>query len=300
MCSRVIELLNGSTAKQLQLSDRGLAYGDGLFETLLVTDAIPQLWKLHMQRLARGLQQLCLVDSQTGIDSLLTRIREDVEQVLATNTLDEPLVLKLIITRGQGGRGYQTPPQAEHNRIVSLAPLLPKRVELSRSGITVRLCRQQLGINPALAGHKHLNRLEQVLARNEWQDEAIHEGLMTDLDGNLISGVMSNLFVEQDGILLTPPIVRCGIAGVMRQQLINVAVSANIPSRQQTLVVADLISAESVWLTNSLNGIWPITHLLDVNHRSLRQYAISSLTRVMQQALAMTMVTSLMLAQWQA
>ena len=202
----MIQLFNGSVTNQLPLSDRGLAYGDGLFETLLVVDAIPQLWRLHIQRLARSLQQLRLVDSQTVLDDLLARIREDVDHVLATdNNLRESLALKLTITRGSSKRGYLAPLKPDYNRIVTLSPLLPKRVELSRSGITVRLCQHQLGINPVLAGHKHLNRLEQVLARNEWQDDAIHEGLMCDLDGNLVSGVMSNVFIEQDNILLTPP-----------------------------------------------------------------------------------------------
>jgi 4-amino-4-deoxychorismate lyase len=295
----VIQLLNGSATDKLQLSDRGLAYGDGLFETLLVADAIPQLWHLHMQRLTRGLQQLHLVDSQIVLDSLLNKVREDVEKALASNILRGPAVLKLIITRGQGGRGYLAPNRPKYNRIVSLIPLPLQRAKLSCSGITARLCRQQLGSNPALAGHKHLNRLEQVLARNEWQDEDIHEGLMTNLDGDLVAGVMSNLFIEQDGILLTSPVARCGIAGVMRQQLMDVANSSNIALRQQRLVIADLNDADSVWLTNSLNGIWPVKYLLDVDHRLLNEYTISPLTRVMQQTLAATLETSLMLSQWQ-
>ncbi len=297
----MIQLFNGSVTNQLPLSDRGLAYGDGLFETLLVVDAIPQLWRLHIQRLARSLQQLRLVDSQTVLDDLLARIREDVDHVLATdNNLRESLALKLTITRGSSKRGYLAPLKPDYNRIVTLSPLLPKRVELSRSGITVRLCQHQLGINPVLAGHKHLNRLEQVLARNEWQDDAIHEGLMCDLDGNLVSGVMSNVFIEQDNILLTPPVHRCGIAGVMRHQLMHVATSKNIPLRQQRLLIPDVINAKSVWLTNSLNGIWPVKKLLDSGHRSLREYAISPLTRIMQQALAATLSTSSMLIQWQS
>ncbi len=128
-------------------------------------------------------------------------------------------------------------------------------------GVGVRWCATRLGFQPRLAGLKHLNRLEQVLARVEWDDPAVGEGLMLDLDGNVVSGTQSNLFVLHRGTLLTPPVDRCGVAGVARAVALETARACGITVREARLSREDVTAAAALFLTSSLIGVWPVREL---------------------------------------
>jgi len=168
-------------------------------------------------------------------------------------------VLKIIITRGSGGRGYRPPASPEPQRLLMRFPW-PDPV-VPESGITLRLCQTPLGCNPLLAGIKHLNRLEQVMARGEWNDESIHEGVMCDTEGYVVEGTMSNLFAVRDGVLLTPDLASCGVAGVMRHQILALAAQLSIPSEFADIKVTDLSVMDELFVTNSIIGIWPVARL---------------------------------------
>ena len=129
------------------------------------------------------------------------------------------------------------------------------------NGVRVRLCRTRLATQPLLAGIKHLNRLENVLARAEWSDPDIAEGLMCDTDGKLICGTMSNLFLVKDGALLTADLTHCGVAGVTRQMVIEFARDNNVPIRVAGVNIEDMIAADELFLVNSVIGVWRITAL---------------------------------------
>ncbi|OOG21214.1 aminodeoxychorismate lyase, partial [Thioalkalivibrio denitrificans] len=184
-------LVNGQPGEQLPVTDRGLAYGDGLFETLAVRNGRPQHWERHMARMAEGCARLVLPMPDPAV------WRAEAQTVLS---FGQSGALKLILTRGTGPRGYRPPRDPSPTRIVMG---LDAAATPGPETLKVRFCRTRLSRNPLLAGIKHLNRLEQVLARGEWQDEC-QEGIMLDTEGHVVEGTMSNLFLVREEALHTP------------------------------------------------------------------------------------------------
>ncbi len=242
-------LINGSETDRLDALDRGLHYGDGLFETLRIRAGRPRLWSAHVARLAHGCERLGL---PLPAEALL---RDEADQ-LCGGMADG--VLKIVLTRGPGGRGYRPPHDVAPTRLLAVFPAPVHAPEYATQGVAVRLCDTRLGHSPALAGLKHLNRLEQVLARAEWDDPDIAEGLMQDIEGNIIEGTMSNLFVVQGERLRTPALSRCGVAGVMRAQVMAAAAAQGIAVEEGRLGLKELAAADELFLTNSVIGLWPV------------------------------------------
>jgi 4-amino-4-deoxychorismate lyase len=242
-------LIDGVPSDQLPATDRGLAYGDGLFETIRIHRGKPLFLDLHLQRLALGCERL-------GIATAIPQWRQWLERALQEAA--PACVLKLIVTRGSGGRGYRPPESAQPRCIISLHDLPPPGQPDPREGIKAFVCEQRLALQPALAGIKHLNRLEQVLASREFPDASWHEGLMCDYAGNLVEGTRSNLFVAVNGRLFTPDLTQCGIAGILRAQLLTL-----FGSRVEvgTLHKNCLLDVEEIFVCNSVLGIWPVTQL---------------------------------------
>ncbi|WP_147692634.1 aminodeoxychorismate lyase [Vogesella mureinivorans] len=245
-------LINGVVADSLPASDRGLAYGDGLYRTLEVLAGQPRLWRWQWQRLAADCAALRLPCPDEAL--LLAEI--------ATVCAGLPrAVAKVVLTRGSGQRGYAIPATVQPTRIVSAAAWAGYPPERAAQGITLRWCSTQLGLQPLLAGVKHLNRLENVLARSEWGDPAIAEGLMLDSDGTVVEGTMSNLFWVHAGQLFTPPLDRCGVSGAMRACIIDTARQLGITVAEQRVLPAELLAVDEVFVCNSLAGIWPVRQL---------------------------------------
>lgn len=233
-----LALVNGSPVGSIAPEDRGLAFGDGVFRTLRLEAGEPVWWSDHFAKLATDCRQL----------GLSLPDRSEWEQDIAWLAARQPdAVLKLIVTRGTGPRGYRVPDIPWPTRVAIASPLPALPDPLSETGMTLRVCDLRLGHQPRLAGAKHLNRLENVLARMEWDDPAIDEGILLDSDGQVISGVMANLFMRRDGIWLTPELTQCGVAGVTRARLL-----AMLGAREVRLRLADLMQAEAILLSNSL------------------------------------------------
>ncbi len=264
--------VNGEVRDTLPVSDRGLAYGDGLFETITVRGGEPEFWSRHMARLREGCARLRLGEPD------LVELNRETELLIngqrTTQNVDQGIV-KIIITRGSGGRGYRAPQELTPTRITTfhLWPEIPDSHALE--GVKARRCDLRLGQQPALAGIKHLNRLENVLARAEWEDPDIAEGLLCDQDGNAIEGTMSNLFVECKGTLLTPDLSRCGVAGIIRAVVMEEAHSQGIALEEINICYEDVTTADAIFLTNSVIGIWPIREL------DGKEFAISPTTRTL-------------------
>jgi len=203
-------LLNGQSAGNIDPLDRGLHYGDGLFETIAVINKQPLCWDKHLERLLSGCKSLKI--NFNDVDALESEVASLCENV-------DRAVLKITITSGVGGRGYQRPETGTiPTRLLAIHPWPDYPDGYSTQGIQVHLCSAKLGINPGLAGIKHLNRLDQVLARNEWDDTNTMEGLMLDNNDNVIAGTMSNLFVVlPDKKLITSDLSFCGIQVIMRK-----------------------------------------------------------------------------------
>lgn len=248
-------LINGELGETVSVQDRGLHYGDGLFETIAVESGKPLLLQQHLQRLRRGGQRLGIeID-----DAVLTMEAEQ----LATG-IDKG-VIKILLTRGVSGRGYAFKATQPITRIVMLTPWPDMSSHYHDVGISLCKCQTVLNQQPALAGIKHLNRLEQVLARNEWS-ELYQEGVMCDQDGNVIEGTMSNIFIVNHGELLTPMLDRCGVNGIMRQVVIECARDQGIPLKEDRFGLDSLESANGVFVTNSLIGVWPVKIFVDINY----------------------------------
>lgn len=246
-------LINGQWHDEALLWDRGLFYGDGLFETISLTQGGMPLLELHLDRLFEGCRRLAL----PAPDEI--RLRTELD--LVARQARAPAVIKLVYTRGPGERGYRLPTEPRPTRILYCSEWPTLRAAHWRSGIVVRICQLQLARQPALAGLKTLNRLEQVLARAEWHDEAIQEGIMCDTQGNVVEGTMSNVFVVTQGELITPALDQCGVAGVMRRKVMEVAGTLGIPCGIRQFRLDTLKQAEELFVTNSLIGIWPVRQL---------------------------------------
>ncbi|WP_255210882.1 aminodeoxychorismate lyase [Methylogaea oryzae] len=242
-------LVNGREGLSVPVADRGFQYGDGCFTTLEVRDGAPLFLARHQARLSRDCARLQI--PYDCADQVVSEARS-----LAEAGRDG--VLKIIVTRGAGGRGYRCPDVPQASRILGFYPRPVYPSEWAASGVVVRVCRMRLGNNPALAGIKHMNRLEQVLARSEWSDAEIAEGLLLDAQGWVTEGVMSNVFMVRDGRLETPRLNRCGVAGVMRELVAELAGRMGIAVREGRCRLSRLREADEVFVTNSLIGIWPV------------------------------------------
>ena len=245
--------VDGKPAKGLSVHDRGLAYGDGLFETIRVRCARPQLFERHMQRLQDGCQRLGLACDLSALKA----------EIMSFSAALGDGVAKLIVTRGEGGRGYAISQSSTPRRVLLGAPAPAYPIENAERGVHLFACTTRLAEQPRLAGLKHLNRLEQVLARAEWQDPTFAEGLMRDTSGRVIEGVFSNIFLVRDGLLSTPALHRCGVVGVMRAEIIERARQLQLPVQVQDITIEQLFAADEVFLCNSLFGIWPVLGLME-------------------------------------
>lgn len=258
-------LINGLPAQGIDCSDRGFQYGDGLFETIPIVAGRICLLSLHLQRLKLGCEKLLI--PCPDLDLLAAESSQLVDQVQAN------AILKIIVTRGVGGRGYRQPDTIIPTRLLSLHPFPEYPLAYQQTGVALRFCQTRLGINPSLAGTKHLNRLEQVLARAEWHDPAIQEGIMQDSLGRIIEGTMTNLFFIKDNIIYTSPVTTSGIAGIMRAQIMQLAKQNAIPLKCQYFTKDRLMNADEIFLTNSVIGIWPVSLIEN------KTFSIGSLTQ---------------------
>jgi 4-amino-4-deoxychorismate lyase len=264
--------INGKPGGALSPFERGLHYGDGLFETIACVRGRPRFLSLHLERLARGCERLGIAAPAPA---------ELQRQILGVAAEAERAVVKVLVTRGAAvARGYAAAEAAPPTRVMLRYPWEPEDPRLGEEGVRVRTATLRLAENPALAGLKHLNRLEQVLARREWSDGQVAEALMFSTSGTLVSGVMSNVFLVEGAALRTPRLDRCGVAGVMRRVVMREAAGAGIAVEETGLEAADVARAGELFLTSALIGVRPVCAL------DGRRYRIGSVTRELQQRLA--------------
>jgi 4-amino-4-deoxychorismate lyase len=245
--------VNGLEHAAVSALDRGLHYGDGLFETIACAGGRARFLSLHLARLARGCARLRIAFSAT--DALGSQI-----EALAAPV--RRAIVKVLVTRGPAlERGYRVSGDEQATRVILRYHWPEEDPVAGLGGVRVRIAALRLAENPLLAGLKHLNRLEQVLARQEWTDPGVAEALMFSVSGNLICGVMSNVFLVQGGRLRTPAVDRCGVAGVMREVVMREARAAGIALEETRLTADDLRDSSEVFLTSSLTGIRPVSSL---------------------------------------
>jgi 4-amino-4-deoxychorismate lyase len=250
----MMALLNGTPVADAEhaiaLNDRGLAYGDGLFETMRVRDGRVRFLTSHMERLIDGCSRL-------GIELAGEVLLDDVDAMCRAASEG---VLKVIVTRGGGGRGYRPAASMKSNRLLTMHPI-PETA--NQQTARVRWCSQRLSRNTTLAGMKHLNRLEQVLAQREWDGSSAEEGLLLDTEGELISATAANLFIVKQTTVLTSDLRFCGVRGVMRREILRAAAAIELPVSEEPLWPHDLDEANEVFITSAVRGITSIVELED-------------------------------------
>ena len=279
--------VNGVLGAQVSPLDRGFAYGDGVFETCKMLHGKIPLWHLHKERLLKSCQKLLI---PVAIDLVEAQLASLIASLATTDIANA--VVKFTVTRGQGGRGYRAPDSVSPTIVIGVFPAANYPQSHFSEGVSVRLCNQRLSCNPSLAGLKHLNRLEQVLARAEWQDDAIAEGILLDTQSNLIEAVFSNIFLIKNGELVTPDLSEAGVAGIMRRFIIEtLAPQVGLMVRVKRLTITDLLSADAVFLCNSLYGIWPVQKILGEQTHSFDIGAITpDLQKILREALTLQQV----------
>lgn len=268
-------LVNGIPGNSISIRDRGLLYGDGVFRTLRAAHGKALYWPQHFLKL----QHDCAALGMTCPDEAL--LCTELDQLLAQHSDG---VVKLIVTRGEGVRGYAPPVCASPTHLwdISLLPNYP--LKWTTQGIQVHLCSLRLSAQPRLAGVKHLNRLENVLAAAEWNEAEIAEGLLLDVEGNVIGGTRSNLFLVSQEQLITPDLSRCGVAGVQREQVMAWALQHGISLQVRDVALEEVLHADELFLVNSVIGLWSVRELAQqhwsdfTTARQVRQYLEGSHT----------------------
>lgn len=259
--------INGSESTTLSVFDRGLSYGDGLFTTALIVAGKVQYLEQHIERLITGCQQLGIV--LNDVEKLIQQI----EQIALRYELN---VLKVVITAGVGGRGYSRNGAGKPTVVISVFPYPEHYQEWQNKGVVLAKAETKLGIQPLLAGIKHLNRLEQVLVRKELDNIEADDVLVCDINNKIIETSCANVFWLSKGIIYTPKLDQAGVAGIMRDKLLKLLPEVNLV----TMDAKVLEEAEEIWLCNSLMGIVPVKNFVG---RPLNMEQAKALQRLINQ-----------------
>ena len=267
-------LINGLENNKINATDRGLAYGDGLFSTIKVEFGDVIDWPLHLKRLQHGVTRLFFpeIDWQ--------QLEQEVFTAAKTVTSEPHYVLKLILTRGSGGRGYSADDCKDIQRIISLSAFPDAYLQWQQQGINIAQCSSQLGRNKQLAGLKSLARLEQVFIKQELATLNAVEGLVCDEFGNVIEACSANVFIYLNGQWITPKLDFCGVAGVMRERILQHS-AINVVVKEISL--EEVNQASCLFLSNALMGIVPVKQYQEKSYSEQQLQRITELQVILKQ-----------------
>ncbi len=280
--SEVTTIVNGSLIDAVSVRDRGLQYGDGFFTTMLVTGDQLLNWPGHWRRVQQAASRLQF----PAMDELelFTQVKQAIAVFNYTkSTIESNKVVKIIFTRGVGGVGYQIPEKPLISTIlqVALAPIQIEREAETNlpmfaqpQAIEIGLCETLCGIQPQLAGLKHLNRLENVLARSEIAHKGLPEGIMLNAYQQAIGGTQSNLFLIKGHRLITPQLTDSGVEGTTRYQLSQLAGSLDLVWQEANLLITDLMQADELFLANAVRGIMPVNLFNQKRYPTIKTFEI--------------------------
>ena len=247
--------INGKISNSIDIRDRALHYGDGVFETIAVKDKLLEFWKEHYQRLNKGCKILKIKCPSEPF--LKKEINKFIKKTIHIR-YGSRKVLKIIISRGIGGRGYNPPRNSKPTRILGVYDW-PNYPDINfTKGIRMDVCKTRISAQPFLSQIKHLNRLDQIIARSEWQSKTIAESIMLDLNGNVIEGTMSNIFGVKKNIFYTPNIKFAGVEGIMRGVILKLLKKNKEKYAIKEITLKEFLKFEEVFVCNSIFGIWPV------------------------------------------
>jgi 4-amino-4-deoxychorismate lyase len=267
-------LINGSFNQAISPFDRGFAYGDGVFRTIKMQGGLPECWPQHYQKLVADCAAINIVCPSAEL------LMSDLSQLFLgdAENVDLHAVAKIIITRGEGNRGYTPPAITAPMRVVLKSPMPDYPQDRFTHGVTLTVCETRLAAQPLLAGVKTLNRLENVLARMEYSNPDIAEGIMLDAQGNVIECTAANIFARFSNTLITPSLTQCGIAGITRQRIIELANSLKLKTSIETFDLDKLLAADEVIICSSLYGAWQVkaVQVKNMQENMIQQHVIKS------------------------
>lgn len=265
-------LVNGNLGQAISVFDRGFSYGDGVFRTMKIRSGLPVSWPFHYQKLVADCAVIGIVCPSAEL--LMGDLQKLFEKELFSETITQ--VAKIIITRGEGERGYAPPVITVPTRVV-IKSALPQYAESNYDkGVQLHVCDIKLAAQPKLAGIKHLNRLENVLARMEWREDAIFDGLLLDQSGNVIECTMSNVFARFGSDLLTPDLSQCGVSGITRQRILGLGGVLGLHVGVKSLTLEQILQADEIIICNSLFGAFQVTQ---INNKIWPQQALAAKIR---------------------
>lgn len=245
-------IINGQQGDSIHVMDRSVMYGDGVFRTLRMRAGRVNCWQGQYRKLEADCRAL----------DILCPARSTLEQEIDLLARDTPdCVVKIVVSRGAGGRGYGVPDSVSPSRVLLNSPLPVYPAQYWHDGVKLHVCEMRLSHQPRLAGIKHLNRLENVLARMEWSDPETPEGLLLDAEGWVVEGTMANIFMRQGNTLLTPDLSACGVAGLQRERILAFASQCDLMPEVRNFSLSALLQADEAFLCNSVIGVWPVRQI---------------------------------------
>jgi 4-amino-4-deoxychorismate lyase len=265
-------LINGSLNQSISPFDRGFAYGDGVFRTMVMRNGLPDFWHMHYQKLVADCGAIGIVCPSAEL------LMSDLQQLFS---VDEIAVAKIIVTRGEGNRGYTPPAITAPTRVVIKTSMPDYPEEYFSAGVHLCICDTRLANQAKLAGVKHLNRLENVLARMEWQDaniaNGIVEGILLDNEANVIECTSANIFARFGDTLMTPALTQCGIAGITRQRILDIAHTLSLKPIIEVFNLNKLYQADEMIVCSSLYGAWQVQSIQDLTSVIQKSWSVGSL-----------------------
>ena len=246
--------VNGILTNKINIQDRAVQYGDGVFETIAVKKKIIEFWPEHFQRLNKGCRSLKI---KCPSESLL---KKEISKFLI-KIKKEKFILKIIISRGEGGRGYNPPKNAKPTRILGNYDWPDYPEQNFKKGIKMNICKTRIATQPYLSQIKHLNRLEQIIARSEWKAKNISESLMLDFNDYVVEGTMSNIFGVKKNVFYTPILNSAGIEGIMRNVVLKLLKKNKKKYKVKKIKLKELLKFDEIFICNSIFGIWAVTQI---------------------------------------
>jgi 4-amino-4-deoxychorismate lyase len=259
-------LINGSASKKISPYDRALQFGDGIFRTFVVKNKKPWHWAHHYKKIVVDCRAMKIKPPSEKI------LLSDIDRLFKTK---QKSVGKFMITRGESERGYGFKSSITPNRflIKTKMPSYPKAH--FQSGVSLYICK--LKLHPSfLSGIKHLNRIENVMARSEWQDSRYADGILLNDQGHVIECVSSNLFMRKGHTIYTHPLKNIGVKGVTRDLILKILPQLGFKVKEIRFDLNKLLAADEVFITNSLFGVWQVKK---IKNRSWQHQKLATILR---------------------
>ena len=271
--------LNGSfeDTSKISYSDRGFLLGDGVFETLYATgktDVAVVFFNQHWQRLTTALN-LVEIDITFAANDILAACQHLIKHILFKNNNDQSqsFVLRLSVSRGNGGRGLSISPDAKPNWLLTAAPCPPPPKSVSLHVST--LCRPSKNLTSRI---KSLSYMDNILARKEAVQAGADEALLLNEKGHVSCAAAANIFVFENNRWVTPLISDGALDGIVRGEILNMSKLYGVPIIEESLTLAQVQEADHLFICNSLTGAVPVIEINGVpKEKSPAMQAISEI-----------------------